>query len=154
MKNCFTLKYNVSPAWPDHFTNILTLYHIIVNSSEHKRKHRDKTRLKNIHATNQAGLANVYSLLISLLTFQREGWCHSVFVFNSSVLHLLMHTPSATWRERQSWKPYITFALNDGSAPLCFSVWCLCIKDSVSLFSQFLACSLPLVYRLRAVSPM
>ena len=30
IKNCFTLKYNVSPAWPDHFTNILSLYLIIV----------------------------------------------------------------------------------------------------------------------------
>ena len=138
MKSCFNFKYNVLPFWPYYFTNILNLYHIIVAFLEIKET-RTQIMLKNIPKTKQAGLANVHSLLISFLTFQREGWSHSVFVFNSSVLHLLMHTPSATWLERQSLKPYITFALNVGSAPLCFSVWCLCMKDSVSLVSQFLA---------------
>ena len=150
MKSCFNFKYNVMPVWPYYLTTILNLYHIIVAFQKIKET-RTQIMLTNIPKTNQAGLANVHSLLISFLTFQREGRSHSVFVSNSSVWHLLLHTPSATFFEKHSWRLYITLALNAVSPQLCFSVWCRWIKDSISLFSQFLPCS-PLVFKLWAVS--
>ena len=60
--------------------------------------------MKNIHSLTRLGLMLLFhhSLLNLLLTFQREGWCHSVFEFKSSIWYLLISTLSATCLQRQS----------------------------------------------------
>ena len=84
----------------------------------------------------------------------RAGWCHSVFVFITSYLHLLISTPSATCLLWQSLKFPITFALKSAGCSGWKCVWCLSMNESVFLPSYLFRCSFPLVNRFLLVSPI
>ena len=92
-------------------------------------------------------------LYISLWILNRAGWCHSVLLFIMGTLHLLISTASLTCLVKQSLAVPVTLAVKVPCAPWCSFCWCLNMKDCSLLFLDLSTCSLPLVNRLRAVSP-
>ena len=93
-------------------------------------------------------------LFNSLWICHNAGWCHSVLLFSTGILHLLIKTASLTCLERQSLELPVTLAVYSPAAPWCFLFWCFFMNDLPFPFLYLLVCSLALVNRFLAVSPM
>ena len=107
---------------------------------------------KTSHGAPVAIPNNIYSLTTSLCTLNIGGWNHSDLVFITFLQHLLTRTPSRTCLVMQSLFVCVTLALKLPSSPSWHSFMCLFMKDDSS--SSLYLCSVPLVYRFLAVSPM
>ena len=83
-------------------------------------------------------------------------WFHSVLLLISfPAATLLINSDSVICLNSASlWKTPVTFIVNRGTAPSCFSLACLHITDPSSSRSMDRKCSLPLLYAYLAVSPM
>ena len=81
--------------------------------------------------------------MISLLILTNGGWWNSAFEFNNSPLWFFISTASDTCLERGSLNFFSTLISYSTCSPLCFSIWCLCIKLLSSLLLSLFSCSFP-----------
>ena len=104
--------------------------------------------------TYQFYFCHTHPLYNSLCICHNAGWCHSVLLFNTGILHLLIKTASLTCLVRQSLELPVTLAVYSPATPWCFLLWCFIMNDLLLLFLYLLVCSFPLVNRFLDVSPI
>ena len=81
--------------------------------------------------------------MISLLIRTNGGWWNSAFEFNNSPLWFFISTASDTCLYSGSLNLFSTLISYSTCSPLCFSIWCLCIKLLSSLLLSLFSCSFP-----------